>query len=83
MTQHTSSPRLSRRAFVVSSAAAGAGLSVGFHWPAGAQTQTGEVAEVNAWVVVQPDESCIIRVARPEMGQGTHPGLAQLVDHQL
>ena len=83
MTQHTSSPRLSRRAFVVSSAAAGAGLSVGFHWPAGAQTQTGAAPEVNAWVVVQPDESCIIRVARAEMGQGTHTGLAQLVAEEL
>jgi isoquinoline 1-oxidoreductase beta subunit len=63
MTQHTSTPRLSRRAFVVSSATAGAGLSLGFHWPAAAQTKPGEVPEVNAWVVVQPDESCIIRVA--------------------
>ena len=83
MTHHTSNPRLSRRAFVISSATAGAGLSLGFHWPAGAQTKPGEVSEVNAWVVVQPDESCIIRVARAEMGQGTHTGLAQLVAEEL
>jgi len=73
----------SRRAFVVSSAAAGAGLSLGFHWPAAAQTPTGSIPEVNAWVVVQPDETCIIRVARAEMGQGTHTGLAQLVAEEL
>ncbi len=83
MTRITSTPRLSRRAFVISSATAGAGLSLGFHWPAEAQTKPGEVTEVNAWVVVQPDESCIIRVARAEMGQGTHTGLAQLVAEEL
>ncbi|MEI7783250.1 MAG: molybdopterin cofactor-binding domain-containing protein [Betaproteobacteria bacterium] len=82
MTRNTQNG-LSRRAFVVSSAAAGAGLSIGFHWPAAAQTQAGSVPEVNAWVVVQPDETCVIRVARAEMGQGTHTGLAQLVAEEL
>jgi isoquinoline 1-oxidoreductase beta subunit len=82
MTRNTQNG-LSRRAFVVSSAAAGAGLSLGFHWPAAAQTPAGSVPEVNAWVVVQPDETCIIRVARAEMGQGTHTGLAQLVAEEL
>jgi isoquinoline 1-oxidoreductase beta subunit len=82
MTRNTQNG-LSRRAFVVSSAAAGAGLSLGFHWPAAAQTPAGSAPEVNAWVVVQPDETCIIRVARAEMGQGTHTGLAQLVAEEL
>ena len=36
-------------------------------------------AEVNAWVVVKPDNTCMIRIARSEMGQGTETGLAQLV----
>ena len=80
MTRNTQNG-LSRRAFVVSSAAAG--LSVGFHWPAGAQSAGAQAPEVNAWVVVQPDETCIIRVARAEMGQGTHTGLAQLVAEEL
>ena len=75
--------RLSRRAFVLSSAAAGTGLALGFHFPAGAQSASGETPEVNAWVVVQTDETCIIRVARAEMGQGTHTGLAQLVAEEL
>ena len=81
MTSHTSAHRLSRRSFVVGSAAAGAGLSLGLHWPALAQG--GAAPEVNAWVVIEPDESCIIRVARAEMGQGTHTGLAQLVAEEL
>jgi isoquinoline 1-oxidoreductase beta subunit len=38
---------------------------------------------VNAWVVVKPDDTCVIRVARAEMGQGTHTGLAQLVAEEL
>ena len=81
MTSHTSAHSLSRRSFVVGSAAAGAGLSLGLHWPAPAQG--GAAPEVNAWVVIEPDESCIIRVARAEMGQGTHTGLAQLVAEEL
>lgn len=75
--------RLSRRAFVLSSAAAGTGLALGFHFPAGAQSAGADTPEVNAWVVVQTDETCIIRVARAEMGQGTHTGLAQLVAEEL
>ena len=75
--------RLSRRAFVLSSAAAGTGLALGFHFPAGAQSAGTDTPEVNAWVVVQTDETCIIRVARAEMGQGTHTGLAQLVAEEL
>jgi isoquinoline 1-oxidoreductase beta subunit len=39
--------------------------------------------EVNAWVVVQADDTCVVRVARAEMGQGTHTGLAQLVAEEL
>ena len=39
--------------------------------------------EVNAWVVVQPDDTVIIRIARVDMGQGTLTGLAQLVAEEL
>lgn len=77
-------PQLSRRTFIVGSAAASGGLALGFNLPlaqkAGAQ---GAGAEVNAWVVVKPDDTCVIRIARHEMGQGTHTGLAQLVAEEL
>ena len=84
---------LSRRKFIVGSAAAG-GLAIGFNVPfAGAATKaraqkTAATAadagtEINAWVVVRPDDTCVVRIARSEMGQGTLTGLAQLVAEEL
>ncbi len=65
---------------------ASAGLVVGFHVPfageAAAQAQR-PPPEVNAWVVIQPDDTVVIRIARSEMGQGTLTGLAQLVAEEL
>lgn len=77
---------LTRRQFVVSSALASGGFALGFHFPAAAQSNelsTLGGSEINAWVVVRPDDSCVIRIARAEMGQGTHTGLAQLVAEEL
>ena len=39
--------------------------------------------EVNVWVVIRPDDTIVIRIARSEMGQGTLTGLAQLVAEEL
>src|SRR5262249_42044054 len=39
--------------------------------------------EINAWVVIKPDDTVVIRVARSEMGQGTITGLCQLVAEEL
>ena len=70
---------LSRRSFI----GASAGLVVGFHIPfAGAATPPA-TPEINAWVVVKPDDTIVIRIARSEMGQGTLTGLAQLVAEEL
>jgi isoquinoline 1-oxidoreductase subunit beta len=77
---------LSRRKFIVGSAAAGGGLALGFTVPFGigeAGAQQAAAPEVNAWVVVKPDSTCVIRIARSEMGQGTLTGLAQLVAEEL
>ena len=70
---------LSRREFIGSAAAAG---SLVFGFPLNAAAQ-GQRPEINAWVVVQPDETVVIRIARSEMGQGTLTGLAQLVAEEL
>ncbi len=79
------SVNLSRRRFLVTSAGAAGGLVVGFHIPfaSDAAAQGSAPPEVNAWVVVAPDDTVVIRIARSEMGQGTLTGLAQLVAEEL
>ncbi|MBA3597095.1 MAG: xanthine dehydrogenase family protein molybdopterin-binding subunit [Methylibium sp.] len=77
---------LSRRSFLGGSAAAAGSLVVGFHIPfIGSAAAQGSAAapEINAWVVVHPDDSVVIRIARSEMGQGSLTGLAQLVAEEL
>src|ERR1700756_5634483 len=75
-------PNVNRRTFLAGSATAG--LAVGFHIPFGTEASAQLAGpEVNAWVVVKPDDTVVIRVARSEMGQGTLTGLCQLVAEEL
>jgi isoquinoline 1-oxidoreductase beta subunit len=77
--------KLNRRSFVIGSTAVGAGLALGLKIPFGTsvvRAQDGS-PEVNAWVVIRPDDTVVIRVARSEMGQGTLTGLAQMVAEEL
>jgi isoquinoline 1-oxidoreductase subunit beta len=78
--------KFSRRAFVLGTAAVGGGLALGLRLPpfgpALARAADG-TPEINAWVVIKPDDTVVIRVARSEMGQGTLTGLAQLVVEEL
>ena len=75
---------LDRRAFLAAASASGA-LVVGFPTQAATKAKAAAAAtpEINAWVVVHPDERIVIRIARSEMGQGTLTGLAQLVAEEL
>jgi isoquinoline 1-oxidoreductase beta subunit len=79
-------PILSRRSFVIGSAAVGSGLALGLDLPFGGpgvvRAADGS-PEVNAWVVIRSDDTVVIRIARSEMGQGTLTGLAQLVAEEL
>src|SRR5579863_5369703 len=79
--------KLSRRDFIVGSAAiAGGGLALGMSVPFGVAHAEGTppgATQVNLWVAIKPDDTCVIRVARSEMGQGTLTGLAQLVAEEL
>lgn len=78
--------KLSRRSFVIGTAAAGTGLAIGFDLPTGGPTVVRAAdgsPEVNVWVVIRPDDTTVIRIARSEMGQGTLTGLAQLVAEEL
>src|SRR5512134_3227536 len=76
--------RMNRRSFIISSAAVTGGLAIGFN---PFETKVVRAAdgspEINAWVVIQPNDTVVIRVARSEMGQGTITGLAQLVAEEL
>ncbi|MBN9439794.1 molybdopterin cofactor-binding domain-containing protein [Bosea sp. (in: a-proteobacteria)] len=76
--------KLSRRTLLAGSAAAAGAFSFGFSVPfADEALAQGATPEINAWVVVQPDDKVVIRIARSEMGQGTLTGLAQLVAEEL
>jgi len=88
---------VSRREFFISSSKVGAGFTLGLYLSGCSEDAadvakvagdvvTGKIAqvpEVNAWVMIQPDDTVIIRIARSEMGQGTLTGLAQMVAEEL
>jgi isoquinoline 1-oxidoreductase subunit beta len=82
----TDDSRMTRRHFLVNVAAVGGGLVLGMALPrvgrAAGGAETGS-HEVNAWVIVQPDNTVIIRVARLEMSQGMLMALPMLVAEEL
>src|SRR3546814_16646738 len=80
----------SRRQFLKASAAAGAGLVIGFAFAGGnriaaaatAATADGSFAP-NAFIRVAPDNTVTVLIKHIEMGQGTFPGLATLVAEEM
>jgi isoquinoline 1-oxidoreductase beta subunit len=81
----TETIRTDRRAFLVKGAALTGGLMLGVRLPdfAQAATITPEGPELTHWIVIQPDDTVIIRIARSELGQGSFTGLAMLVAEEL
>src|SRR5260221_2207804 len=77
--------RKSRRDFLRASTAAGGGLAMQLMIPAraAAAAESTKGRELTAWIVVNPDNSVLIRVARSEMGQGSSTGLPMLVAEEL
>jgi len=80
--------RSSRRNFLKVSAAVGGGFALELTVPALAQVSAAGKTrasgpELTAWIVIHPDDSVLIRVARSEMGQGSSTGLAMLVAEEL
>jgi isoquinoline 1-oxidoreductase subunit beta len=74
-----------RRSFLVGASAAGGGFALGIAVPFGpvpVRAADGS-PEINCWVVIAPDNTVTIRVARSEMGQGALTGLAMLVAEEL
>lgn len=75
---------LSRRLFLIRSAQAGAGLTLGMSI-SGQLLAAGEATdfEPNAFVTIHPDNTVVITIKHLEMGQGTYTGLATIVAEEL
>ncbi|MFZ2104071.1 MAG: molybdopterin cofactor-binding domain-containing protein, partial [Roseiarcus sp.] len=86
---------LTRRLFITSSLSAAGGLVIAVAAPALAdaaplaaepsspESPTHAAGEINAFVVVDPDNSILIRIAKSEMGQGVMTSLAMIVAEEL
>ena len=87
-------PGHSRRDVLAAAAAAGGALVIGFWMPPRANAQAihpegaawavkPDVDEVNAWVVVEPDDTVTVRIAQTELGQGVWTSNAMIVAEEL
>jgi isoquinoline 1-oxidoreductase beta subunit len=82
-----SSIGISRRAFLVTTAAAGGGLLVGFYPPqlrlAGAAPTSADLFAPNAFVRIGHDDSVTLVMPQVEMGQGTYTSMSMLIAEEL
>jgi isoquinoline 1-oxidoreductase beta subunit len=79
-------PRPSRRQFLVGAAAAGAGLTIGFHVPMGLASRAlaADTANpINAYLRIGPDGTVTVLSAHMDGGQGIYTGVATLVAEEL
>jgi isoquinoline 1-oxidoreductase beta subunit len=85
---------LSRRSFITTAVTAAGGFALGIGIGESADAATLSVrpwgdeaarypGEINAWVVINPDDSVIIRYGRAEMGQGSFTALPQILTEEL
>jgi isoquinoline 1-oxidoreductase subunit beta len=80
-----------RRAFTFGISAAAGGILFALHPPSSFAAQPPDLQdepqwsdpEITAWIVIEPDDTTIIRVARSEMGQGNFTTLPMLVAEEL
>jgi isoquinoline 1-oxidoreductase beta subunit len=80
------SSKVSRREFLETTAAAGTGLVIAFHLPAGGRLAAAPPSAPfapNAWLRISPDNSVLVIVDRSEMGQGVTTALPMLVAEEL
>ncbi|MFN0314944.1 MAG: molybdopterin cofactor-binding domain-containing protein [Burkholderiales bacterium] len=72
-----------RRSFIIRSSAITGAIAVEFSGWGAALAAHHEGVEVTHWIVINPDDSITIRIARSELGQGSFTGLAMLVAEEL
>ena len=80
------SPMASRRSFILGAAAVGGSLLVGFR-PSLAETTEGvaaaQIKPLEAYIRIAPDNKVTILSSQFDMGQGSHFGIATLVNEEL
>ncbi len=74
---------LSRRAFLGTSAAAGAGVVIGLYLPSRAHAEAEAAFLPNAYLSITLDGKITIVVARSEMGQGVWTSLPMILAEEL
>ncbi len=81
----TSIHEIDRRSLLASAAAIGGAFVLGFELPIRSDTARAAdgAPEINAWVVVHPDDSVTLRYPRAEMGQGSYTALPMLLAEEL
>ncbi|MEO8006159.1 MAG: molybdopterin cofactor-binding domain-containing protein [Betaproteobacteria bacterium] len=81
---NTKTFKAGRRDFLVKTAAVSGGLMIGVNLAGTVHAaDAAGTSEVTHWIVIQPDDTVVIRVARSELGQGSFTGLVQLVAEEL
>ena len=94
MTARVETAGMDRRQFFVTTAAVGGALVVGIGWPrrSGAVPVTtpaapwyreASVPEINAWIVIAPDDTVTIRIGQTELGQGAWTACAMMIAEEL
>jgi isoquinoline 1-oxidoreductase beta subunit len=81
----TSIQEIDRRSLLASAAAIGGAFVLGFELPIRSDTVRAAdgAPEINAWIVIHPDDSVTLRYPRAEMGQGSYTALPMLLAEEL
>lgn len=82
---------LSRRRFLAVSLSAAGGLALGFSLPGPADAipaaprpwEESPGREINAWILIEPDDTVVLRVAQSEMGEGIFTALPMILAEEL